>query len=525
MPVAHKKKTNASSRNVNRLNFTWDNQINAEKTFNKHTIKGTGVFSIYDFQEEDFLYEVQDLPQNTSFYNLGAANVRNLSVSQYTMNRLVSYMARFNYDFDHRYLLTVSNRWDGSSKLGEGHKWASFPSAALAWRISEEAWLKGVRSVSTLKLRLSYGFTGNNNISAYQSAVNANYLYNYDFNGTIANGIGPSGIANRALTWERTGEFNVGLDFGFFKSRVSGSVDLYSRTSEDLLLNRKLPVPIGWDEMIDNIGSVKNEGIEVSLRTINVHTNDWLWETSFVFTKNNNSVVETNLGAVDDVVNGLFIGEPINVHYNYQFIGIWQLDESDEATAWGREPGMPKIKDVSGPDGVPDGRIDAQYDRVIIGKPIPDWTGSFFTKLSYKNIDLSASVYTEQGAMKRSNFFNDLIYTSRNTVKHNYWTVTNPSNDAPSPAFLDDIYWGRKGARLQNYRNTSFTRVQNVTLGYTVPKDLINRINMERLRIYVNVTNPILITSFTGHDPEFGDKGVNEGPSFITYQVGINATF
>jgi len=518
-------KTAATASNSNRFDFTWDNIVNASKTYGKHTIQGTGLFSIYNFEEENYFSEVMDLTQNTSFYNMDAANVQSITSSSYSMSRLVSFMARFNYDFDQRFLFTLSARWDGSSKLSEGNKWASFPSAAVAWKMSEESWLKDSNTVSNLKLRLSYGFTGNNNIPPYLTSVNANYLYSYDFNGSLANGIGPSGLANSALTWERTGELNFGIDYGFLKNRISGSLDLYSRKSDDLLLNRQLPVPMGWEVVIDNIGSVKNEGLEASLRTVNIQNSDWFWETSFIFSTNKNSVVETYLGDVDDVVNGLFIGEPIDVHYNYDFIGIWQLDEREEATNWGREPGMPKIRDVSGPDGVQDGRIDAQYDRTIIGKPIPDWTGSFSTRLTFKNIDFALSIYTEQGVMKRSNFYNDLIYTSRNTVVHNYWTITNPSNDAPSPAFLGDQYWGRKGARLQNYHDTSYTRVQNITLGYTFPYKVVENLNLNRLRIYANATNPFLWTSFDGHDPEFGDKGANFGPSFMTIQFGVNVNF
>ncbi len=519
------EKTNASVLNRHRLNYTWDNMVNAKKTYGQHTIQGTGLFSLYDFQQEDYDFQVRNLPQSTSFYNMGTALERSRSESSYIMNRLVSYMARFNYDYADKYLFTVSARWDGSSKLGEGYKWASFPSAALGWKINEEQFLSGASVVTLLKLRASYGFTGNNNIGAFQTNVNANQLHYYDFGGLLSNGIGPSGIANNALTWERTQEFNVGLDFGFYNGRVSGTVDAYSKLSKNLLMDRKLPIPMGWDEMTDNIGSVRNEGIEVSLRTINIQTSDWTWETSFMFSKNNNSVVETNLGEVDDVVNGLFIGQPVNVYYNYDMIGIWQLDELEEAKDWGREPGMPKIRDISGPEGIPDGKIDAQYDRTVIGKPIPDWMGSFFTKLTYKDFDLSMSVYTEQGIMKKSSFFNDLIYTSRNTVVHDYWTITNPSNEAPSPAFLSDTYWGRKGAQLQNMRETSFTRIQNITLGYSIPALAIERMKIQGLRVYANITNPVLITDFQGHDPEFGDRGANDGPSYMTMQLGVNVSF
>jgi len=518
-------KTNASVLNQHILNYTWDNQIIATKTYGQHTISGTGVFSLYDYQLEDFYYEVRDLPQNTSFYNMGTGIDRSISESNYSMNRLVSFMARFNYDFADKYLFTVSARWDGSSKLGEGHKWASFPSAAVAWKINEEQFLSNASAVTLLKLRASYGFTGNNNIAAFQSNVNANRLHYYDFGGQVANGIGPSGIANNALTWERTQELNLGVDFGFVNGRISGTIDAYSKLSKNLLMDRKLPIPMGWDEMTDNIGSVRNEGIEISLRTINIQSQNWTWETSFMFSKNNNSVVETNLGEVDDVVNGLFIGQPVNVHYNFDMIGIWQLDELEEAKEWGREPGMPKIRDISGPDSSPDRKIDAQYDRTIIGKPIPDFIGSFYTRLTFKSFDLSMSVYTEQGIMKRSSFFNDLIYTSRNTVLHNYWTTTNPSNEAPSPAFLDDTYWGRKGSRLQNMRETSFTRIQNITLGYSIPQPALDKMKMQRLRIYANATNPFLFTDFEGHDPEFGNRGANDGPSFMTIQLGINASF
>ncbi len=522
------EKTSAEAYNSHRINVTWDNRVVARKSFGKHTIQGTGLFSIYDYQQESFSFEVMNLPQSTSFYNMGAAADRVVSESSYTMNRLVSYMARFNYDYAQKYLLTLSMRYDGSSKLGDGYKWASFPSAAIAWRISEEDFLKNVAAISTLKMRLSYGYTGNNNISSFQSSVSANSLYYYDFGGVISNGIGPSGIANRALTWERTSELNFGLDYGFLKGRISGTVDLYSKLSDNLLLDRKLPIPMGWDIMVDNIGSVSNKGIELSLRTINVKRQNFSWETAFIFARNVNAVVETNLGAVDDVVNGLFIGQPVNVHYNYVFDGIWQLDEIEEAALWGREPGSVKIKDLSGPDGVPDGKIDAQYDRAVIGSPIPDYTASLFMQITFWNFDLSASIYTEQGIMKKSTFFNDLIYSNRNTIVYDYWTTTNPSNTAPSASGTftsDDIYWGRKGAQLQNYRNTSYTRLQNVTLGYTLPANVSKAVNISRLRIYANVTNPILISPFEGHDPEFGDKGANDGPSFITYQVGVNVNF
>ncbi|WP_159517979.1 SusC/RagA family TonB-linked outer membrane protein [Sunxiuqinia indica] len=518
--------TTASILNRNRINFTWDNQVNTKKSFGDHTIQGTVLFSVYDFQQEDYRAEVKDLPQNTSFYNMGIASERTSTESSYTMNRLTSFMGRLNYDYANKYLLTLSARWDGSSKLAEGHKWAAFPSTAVAWRVEQEPFMQNIPVVSMLKARLSYGFTGNNNINAFQSSISANSLYYYDFGGIVSNGIGPSGIANNALTWERTEEVDFGLDFGLFKGRVSGTVDLYTKLSKDLLMKRKLPVPMGWDEMTDNIGSVRNKGIEVSLRTINIQTQNIKWETSFVFSTNKNEIVETNLGKVDDVVNGLFIGQPVDVYYNYDMIGVWQLDEVEEAAKWGRVPGEIKIRDISGPEGVPDGKIEAQYDRTVIGKPIPDWTGSLYTQLMYKNFDFSMSVYTEQGITKKSRFFNDLIYTNRNTVVHNYWTITNPSNDAPSPKYAtNDDFWGRKGAQLQNYKDCSYTRVQNITFGYTFSKQFVQRVNMSRLRIYANVTNPILITDFQGHDPEFGDKGTNDGPGFMTVQFGVNVNF
>ncbi len=506
------------------FSYNWDNQIMAKKQFGDHNFTLMGLYSLWYERNESSYIHVENLPYESLYYNLGSAPDILSVGSDFSKISLVSYMGRLNYAFRDKYLLTLSSRWDGSSKLASGHKWAVFPSAAVAWRISEESFLQNADFLDNLKLRLSYGFTGNNNINPYATQVLANNQTYYDFGGALAKGFAPNGIVNPRLTWERTREVDLGVDYDLFQGRVTGTIDVYNKLSKNLLLERDLPKETGWGALVDNIGSVSNKGIEFSLRTVNVSTNDFTWSTTFNFARNKNEIVELLNGKEDLVGNRWFIGEPITVNYTYVFDGIWQADEADEAAQYNQLPGQARVKDLD-----EDGAISDE-DYAIIGSPMPDWTGGFSTQFRFKSFDLSASLFARQGIQVRSPFHSEFLnYKDRGRAKlmTNYYmppndvTPTRISYEYPQPNNVGN-FWDA----VKDYKDASFVKVQNIQLGYRLPSGLIERVGIQNLRLYANVLNPFVFTQYDGFDPEWADEGLEStGNSFINYQFGVNVTF
>ena len=525
------------------FSYTLDNQLMASKAIGQHNINFLGLHSLWYERREGNWIEAGYLPFNSNIYNLETAGKENiLAGSAFEQVSLISYLARVNYSYNDRYLLTLSNRWDGSSKLAPGYKWASFPSAAVGWRISEENFMQGLDFIYNLKARLSYGFTGNNNINPYTTQAVANFQTFYSLGGNPALGYAPSGIVNRALSWERTGELNFGLDYDLFQGRVSGSMELYDKVSRQLLLERELPWETGWGVMTDNVASVRNSGIELSLRTINIQTRNLSWSTSFNFSRNNNEIMELLGGKVDLPGNEWFVGQPVDVNYHYQYDGVWQ--EGDEVL-YGQTVGEAKVKDISGKDGAPDGRIDATYDMLILGTPMPDWTGGFSTSVRYKGFDLSASVFSRQGVHVYSPFhaeYTNLMDRGRQRLNMDYYMFDNPvtreriSNTYPMPQNVGKFWRENNNNKDEDgdespeqmgyYRDASFVKVQNIVVGYTLPPAVLERIKVKSLRVYFNVLNPFVFTEYDGFDPEWADEGLNNsGNAFVTYQFGVNLKF
>jgi TonB-linked SusC/RagA family outer membrane protein len=509
------------------FSYIWDNQVSVSKKINDHSFNAMGLYSMNLFRESMNFMSGNNLPFNSGYDNIGSAPVTDQrSDTDYRKWTMLSYAIRLNYSFKDKYLLTLSNRWDGSSVLAEGHKWESFPSAALSWKISEENFLASVAPIDHLALRFSYGFTGNNNVDPYTTTVQANLQTYYDFGGVVSGGFAPN-IANAQLTWEKTSEANFGLDYSFFSARIAGSIDIYNRFSERLLLDRKLPLETGYASIQDNVAQVRNKGIEITLTTVNISTGDLTWSTTFNFTKNNNAIEAIFNGDEDLVGSSWFIGQPINVNYTYVFDGIWQESERDLAISYGQLPGQARVKDIDN-----SGTINAM-DRQVIGSAMPKWTGGFSTTVAFKGFDFSASLFTRQGVQVFSPFHDEFLnWDDRGRQKldvewympANDVTPARESNKYPQPKNFGP-YW-RGTAGVAAYQDASFVKVKNITLGYTFPGSIIERAKIQSLRVYANVLNPFVFTDYEGFDPEWaGATFADGGMSSVTYQFGLNLKF
>jgi TonB-linked SusC/RagA family outer membrane protein len=492
---------------------------------------------------------------------------------------MTSYAARLNYGYKGRYLLTATIRRDGSSKFTKDNRWGTFPSAAAAWRISEEPFMQNVNWLSNLKLRLSYGVTGNNTgIGSYDTQQTLSSPISYPFGPTYSTGYTASKIVNKDLKWETSTEYNAGIDFGFFGGRINGSVDVYQKTSKDLLAEVMLPLVSGGGTMITNIGSVRNTGVEIALTTINIENKDWHWETTFTFAHNKNKVREIN-GTGDQVLNGTsvtgnyFIGYSANNVYAYDWGGVVtdrDMIVPDNAAAknagltpgstmkeydyfyqvYGLTEGQPWIVDQNG-----DGSIDPN-DRVIKSMD-PKWTGSFTSNLSWKNWDFSFSLYAKVGYKVYSSFLtsniNDLADRGRQKLNMDWYIPAGTLIDCDgvnedgtyiNPVYQETTHYGdypfpnngggssgvgRQSGEWNQAKgvvNASFMKVKNITLGYTFDKNFLNKFGCKHLRLYATVTNPFVATSYKGFDPEWASAGVKQdGPSIINYQIGASIKF
>lgn len=501
------------------VKYTWDNVMYAEKKIGDHNGNLTLGSSWYFNQYEALHTRADGMPtDHYEWYNLGAGTMKEMS-SAYSQQQLMSYFARLNYDYKSRYYLTVTGRYDGSSKLAPDYRWAFFPSAALGWRISDEAFLKNVEAISNLKLRLSYGISGSDRaVSPYQSAQNIGIgKYVFGDRGVATSYIG--GFENKTLSWEKTKEVNVGLDFAFFNGRINGTIDWYDRRTVDIIMNRRLPNTNGYGSIRDNVGEVMNRGIEISLNTVNVKAGDFTWTTNLNFTKNHNEILALSDGSLKDEANRWFVGESIGALWTFTSLGIWQEDEKDEAAKYGRVPGQVKVLDKNGDFAYTD------EDRDIKGSVFPKWTGGMTNTFKYKNLDLSVFVYTRQGQYNFSQFHRYHTMADNkafNILKLDYWTPENPDGVWPRPGMVRNF----EEIEVLYYQETSFVKVGYINLGYNFPVSWTKRFGIDKLRIYASVQNPFVFTDYEGWDPEAaGENSYTQYPMTRTFLMGLNLTF
>lgn len=515
------------------VNYTLENILTYTKQFNQvHNLNFTALQSIQRDRYETSSIGVLGIPAETQqYFRLGDASQitgANTNLVEWT---LLSYMARVNYDYKEKYLLTATIRADGSSRFGANNKFGYFPSVALGWNISDENFMKGIKALDQLKLRLSYGATGNTGINPYQTqALLGRTTYAWD--NTAAFGYRPGTIGNPDLRWETSTTANAGLDFSFFSGRIAGSAEYYVTNTTDLLAPQPLPTSIGFGGFITNIGQTRNKGIELTVSTVNVDKRGFRWNTDFIFNRNREAIIELANGKVDDIAAGRFIGQPLTVFFDYKKIGIWQEADKDLAASFGDRVGQVRIEDFNN-----DGKINAS-DRQILGSAVPNFAVGMTNRFTYKGFDFSFFLFGRFGQFIASSFHtNQNALAGRyNNLNIDYWTPSNPTNEFPQPVVTQEFPKYNSALR---FFDGSFIKLRNINVGYNVPTSIVSKIKMQSLRVFSSIQQPLIISEFRskykGIDPETfvdGEQGVGGGelnsnitPATTIITFGINARF
>lgn len=510
---------------------TIENILSYARDFGKHHIDLTALYaSSRRHYQEDKAASSKFINDNLSWNNLAAGATPEVS-SYADLYTTVSQMGRINYSYDSRYLFTFTVRRDGSSVFGDNNKYGTFPSVALGWNISREKFMEGSRNwLDNLKLRLSYGVSGNEAIGVYQSLTKMNSNSLAMDQGTQTSLNANTAMGNSNLSWEKTKSFNVGVDFSIFNGVLNGTLDAYSSQTTDLLLKRNLPNISGYRTVYSNMGKTQNYGIEATLNSHNITTKDFTWSTTLVFSWNKNEIKDLYGDGKDDIGNRWFIGSPIGVIYDYKKVGIWQEDEIARGDNKNWDPiakaGDVKLADISGPDGKPDGKID-DNDRVIQGQTSPKWIGGLTNTFTYKNFTLSVFVQTVQGVMKNNTEIGmaaDEMGRRNGPSEIGYWTPENKSNEWRSL---------NKASNPHGYGfpcKANFTRVKDVTLSYNFPSSMVSNWGIGGLQLYVSGRNLATFTDWIGWDPESTQYGRGSSnwatnyPATRSWVFGINLT-
>lgn len=543
-------------------NYIWENILKYGITIGEdHDLDATLITSYaHDQNESADSYSEGFLYDDFSFYNLDAGLNPRVS-SNYSMSKRLSYAGRLNYSYKDKYLLTGSVRYDGVSQLAD-NKWDVFPAGAVAWRISDESFMKGAKKwLSNLKFRAGYGISGNSNIGPYATrseTTNGSDYLNLG-GGQVLTTVPTRVVGNSALGWEKSYNLNLGLDFGLLHNRINGSVDWYNTDTKDVIYRRELPSTIGGFTpkmqyvQNANIAEMNNHGIELTLNSTNVQTNDFHWNSTLTFARNWEEIKSINIGknaALEDLISeGLFIGSPKDVFYAYKKIGIWQTGEEADAAVFGLLPGDVKIE--SSLTKISDGvwgrtvtdengnavteeytaenpyTINPTDDRQIIGQAAPKWTAGFQNTFTYKNFDLSVFATARYGQMisgELLGYFNQGINIPDN---YDYWTPSNPTNDFPRPYTTRSTdYSSPIPNESLTYVDASYIKIKNITLGYTLPERATRIIGASNMRVYGTVYNSLIITKnhlLDGLDPETGAS--DSFPLYKQLVFGLNLSF
>lgn len=482
--------------------FLLENIINYSPAINENNVLDfTFVQATNQRNSEESSVTTSGFPNDALGFNGNATEIRG-TTRDVSRRRLVSFLGRARYNLNNRYLVTLTMRADGSSVFAENNKWGYFPAAALAWKMHEENFLSGSKALTQLKLRLSYGATGNEGINPSESLGLADDLP-YTFGGTSSGGFAPlSRLPNPNLKWETTTTLNTGIDFGLWNNRLKGTFEYYHSSTTDFLLDRVLAGTTGFNVTRFNIGEVENRGLELSMSYDLVRNDKLRWNVGAVWSRNRNKIISLD-GSVDEegvpidfVSQGLFIGEPIDNIRQRVFDGIFQNEEEIAASA---QPDA-IVGDIRVRDLNDDGMITD--DDLMIFRENPDWYGSLNTSVTWKGFDLFADVYFVSGALKLNPYLADFslggtLQGSRNGIARDYFTPENPSTTAPRP---------RPGTPSNLFalavQDASYLRLRTLTLGYTLPTKLIGKIGLKTTKVYFTGTNLLTDTEYLSYSPE-----------------------
>ncbi len=487
-----------------KFSYTLDNILTYNKKIADHSFGVTLLQSSSKYNSESGSMSEVNVPKESYLWNnMGAVDITNSENSAYmdtgiSESQLSSYMGRLNYSFKDKYLLTASGRYDGSSVLAEGNKWAFFPSAALGWRIDQEEFMSNQNIFEQLKLRLGFGATGNSAVSAYQTvgAIQSFYVPFGGSDNTLAYATNEPyytknqvTLANSDLGWETTTQYNLGIDFSMLRGRIGGTIDVYTSKTTDLLMAMNIPTLTGYPTTYANVGETKNKGVDITINAIPVKVNDFTWELSVNAASQKDEIVSLAYGKNDMVDNSWFIGESISLYYGYDCDGLWQAEDQDimdkyNANGHTFEAGMVKPVDQPDENGEIDYIID-DNDRVILGNKLPKFTLGINNTFSYKNLDLSFSMYGRFKYMISTGGESQLgMYQQR---KIDYWTPDHTNSDWQKPIYNQsggDSYSG-----LLGFREASFLKMRNISLGYNFSSKMCEKMKISNLKIYAQANN------------------------------------
>jgi len=521
-----------------------ENTLNYNTTFGEnHKFSALGGYTLQYTQGETVTAGANTFVNDANTYNSLQDGVPVKPYSDAFESVLKSWLTRVNYSYKGKYNFTLSARADGSSRFGAESLWGYFPSAGFSWNITDEEFANNIKGVTEAKLRITAGTTGNQEIGNYLSLAQMGSV-NYSFGGTLYTGLAPTRLANPDLKWEKTNQYNVGLDLSLLDRKVNFVFDVYYKKTNDLLINVPVPLTSGYATVLQNIGGVENKGIEIGLTTENVRTKNFSWNSNIVFSANKNKVVSIGNG-VDQffpvVPNGSLlqqqpvtvkVGLPLGTFWGYRTNGIFQTQEEVNTQPKINSLANTRVGDRKYVDTNGDGVITA-LDKGNLGSSQPKFVGSFSNTISYNDFDLNFSFQGSYGA-KIFNALNQQLEistlgTNAAATLEDRWTPTNPSNEIPRASSSP------VGIVSERYvEDASFLRLKLITLGYTLPKSVSSKLGAKSVKFYVSAENLITWTKYTGYDPEVSSyeqnnlyPGIDFGsyPNSRTFISGLNVTF
>jgi TonB-dependent starch-binding outer membrane protein SusC len=514
-----------SQQNSEGWQYTINNSLDYNKTFGKHKVQALALQEVQKnyFQQQQF--NGQGVPADyIQDYNFQLVN--NITAAApgqgtgYNESALIGYMGRAIYSFDDKYLLTATLRTDGASVLAPGNQWVTYPAVSVGWNIDREEFMKNATFLSSLKLRGGWGVSSNSGVGAYSTlgSLTSNF-YNFGAGtnpGTnFANGYVINTSPNPDLSWEKTTGLNLGIDFGLFNNRVTGAIEYYKTKTTDILLQRNLPRSNGTNSILTNIGATASHGMEFSLSTVNIKSNQpggFSWRTDMNAFFNREKITALQLGLKQDINNGWFVGQPITVIYDVKKLGIWQTSEAAQATVYGAAPGDIKLEDVDKSNSI------GAADRQVIGDFQPTFVAGMTNHFEFKNFDLNVVMFGRFGQNVVATYlaadgggagYPFFLNSRVNQLKVDYWTPTNPTNAFPQPdAGRDGLLY----TSTLTYRDGSFIKIRTIDFGYTFGSKFLSKTGVQSLRFYVSAQNPFIVWAplrrdGLGIDPEGNGTG------------------